>query len=112
MNWENNACSEKVATDCLKATGWSVEGAIEYFFSSGLAASVSGIDPRAVDSLYNKYKGGANAVCIIKGKAVDALQPTCVAWWTALACCHTGGSQAPRRAARFDDHSWCCCRQG
>jgi hypothetical protein len=50
-------CSEKVATDCLKATGWSVEGAIEHFFSSGLAATVGGIDPRAVEGLYQKYKG-------------------------------------------------------
>jgi hypothetical protein len=54
----NNAgCSEKVATDCLKSNGWSVEGAIEYFFSSGLAATVGGIDPRAVESLYHKYRG-------------------------------------------------------
>jgi hypothetical protein len=52
-------CSEKVATDCLKTSGWGVEQAIDHFYTSGLAAQTStgGVDLRAIDALYQRYKG-------------------------------------------------------
>lgn len=44
--------------DCLKVSNWSVEPAINYFYSSGLSASVPSLDTRAIDTLFDGYKGG------------------------------------------------------
>ncbi|GIL70345.1 hypothetical protein Vretimale_3465 [Volvox reticuliferus] len=48
--------SEKVATDCLKTTGWAIDAAIDQFYTSGLAAQAGGLDLRAVEALYKRYK--------------------------------------------------------
>lgn len=51
--------SEKIATDCLKQTGWSAEAAIDYFYSSGFANSApasGGLDLRGIEALYQRYK--------------------------------------------------------
>lgn len=57
----SSARSEKVATECLKNAGWGVEAAIDHFYSSGLAAQATtasgGLDLRAVEGLYQRYKG-------------------------------------------------------
>ncbi len=50
-------CSDKVAGDCLKSNNWNVEAALDYFYSSGLSATVTGVDTRQVDAMFNKYKG-------------------------------------------------------
>lgn len=53
-------CSDKIAADCLKASSWSVEGAIEVFYSSGLAATAGGgVSTAKLEALYNQYKGEA-----------------------------------------------------
>ena len=49
--------SDKVASDCLRATGWSVEAGIEFFYASGLQGSVPAMDARAIESLFDRYKG-------------------------------------------------------
>jgi hypothetical protein len=49
--------SDKVAGDCLKNNNWNVEAALDYFYSSGLSATVTGVDTRQVDAMFNKYKG-------------------------------------------------------
>lgn len=51
------ARSEAVAIDCLKVSAWGVEGAIDHFYSSGISAQVLGVDARAIDTLFSKYKG-------------------------------------------------------
>ncbi|GLC39322.1 hypothetical protein PLESTB_000897500 [Pleodorina starrii] len=50
--------SEKIATDCLKTSGWGVEAAIDHFYTSGLATQTvaGGLDLRAVEALYQRYK--------------------------------------------------------
>ncbi|GLI58884.1 hypothetical protein VaNZ11_000653 [Volvox africanus] len=48
--------SEKIATDCLKNTGWAIDAAIDHFYTSGLATQASGLDLRAVEALYQRYK--------------------------------------------------------
>ncbi|KAG2494561.1 hypothetical protein HYH03_007327 [Edaphochlamys debaryana] len=51
--------SEKVATECLKSSGWGVEQAIDMFYTSGLAAQATttgGLDLRGVESMYQRYK--------------------------------------------------------
>lgn len=48
---------EKVAIDCLKVASWAVEPAIDYFYTSGLSASVSSLDNKQIEALYNRYKG-------------------------------------------------------
>lgn len=48
-------CSEKIATDCLKAANWGVEAAIDLFFTSGLQGA--GLDTRAIEAIFNGYKG-------------------------------------------------------
>lgn len=53
-----SACSDKVAYDSLKAASWAVEPAIDFYFSSGLCKATPGVDPRAVEQLFNTYKGG------------------------------------------------------
>ena len=50
------ACSEKIATECLKKASWAVEPAINLFFSSGLAASGSNVNFQQIESMYSKYK--------------------------------------------------------
>ncbi|KAG1667415.1 hypothetical protein FOA52_004832 [Chlamydomonas sp. UWO 241] len=49
--------SEKVATECLRATQWSVEHAIDHYYASGLAA-VPGASSniKSLDGLFDKYK--------------------------------------------------------
>lgn len=48
--------SEKIAIDCLKVSNWGVEAGIDYFYSSGISSTVSSIDPRAIENMFNKYK--------------------------------------------------------
>lgn len=48
--------SEKIAIDCLKVSNWGVELAIDHFYASGLSSQVSGVDSRAVEALFAKYK--------------------------------------------------------
>lgn len=58
--------SDKIATECLKATGWSVESAIEHFYTSGLSSTVSAADQRAIEKLFDVYKGekeGGSSCC-------------------------------------------------
>lgn len=50
------SASDKQAADCLKAAGWSVEGGIEVFYSSGMHAQVSSLDTRQLEALYKAYK--------------------------------------------------------
>ena len=48
-----------MATECLKVHNWAVEPAIDYFYASGLAATAtsSGVDTRAIEQLFARYKG-------------------------------------------------------
>lgn len=48
--------SDKVAVECLKQSGWALEAGIDYFYNSGMATASGGIDPRAIESLFDKYK--------------------------------------------------------
>ena len=60
--------SEKIATECLKATGWGIESAIEHFYSSGLHGSVPAVDVRAIEQLFERYKGAPGvALCVCRG---------------------------------------------
>ncbi len=64
-------CSEKQAVDCLRAAGWSVEGAIEVFYSSGMAVAAGGtpgVDTLAIDALFLKYKG--EPCCMLPSRPV------------------------------------------
>ncbi|KIY93801.1 DCN1-like protein 2 [Monoraphidium neglectum] len=49
--------SDKIALDCLRATGWGIEAAIEYFYASGLQGAVPNVDMRAIEALFTRYKG-------------------------------------------------------
>jgi hypothetical protein len=49
--------SEKVASDCLRATGGGIEAAIEYFYASGLQSAVPSLDMKAIEGLFARYKG-------------------------------------------------------
>lgn len=50
--------SERVALDCLAASGWAVEGAIDYFFTNAHSqAAVPAANIKALDELFQKYKG-------------------------------------------------------
>jgi len=50
--------SEKVAAECLRATQWSVEPAIDHYYSSGMASLPgAGNSVKALDTLFEKYKG-------------------------------------------------------
>jgi hypothetical protein len=51
------ARSDKIALDCLRATGWGIEAAIEYFYASGLQGAVPNVDMRAIEALFTRYKG-------------------------------------------------------
>lgn len=53
----NLPCSEKIAYDCLRAQGWSLEAAIDYFYSMGHVGSGPSVDQAAIDALFQKYKG-------------------------------------------------------
>ncbi|GBF90080.1 hypothetical protein Rsub_02788 [Raphidocelis subcapitata] len=59
--------SDKVATECLRATGWSVEAAIEYFYSSGLQAAVPSVDMKGIEALFAKYKDAADGAIRAEG---------------------------------------------
>lgn len=51
--------SEKVAYECLKLAAWGVDAGIDHFYTSGQqCASSTNVDPRAIDALYQSYKGG------------------------------------------------------
>lgn len=54
--------SDKIATECLKATGWSVEAAIEHFYASGLQGAVPAVDMRAIEQLFERYKGALHII--------------------------------------------------
>lgn len=49
--------SDKVAYDSLKASNWTVEAAIEFYFASGLSAATPSVDPRAIEQMFASYKG-------------------------------------------------------
>jgi hypothetical protein len=49
--------SEKVATECLKATQWAMEPAIDHYYSSGLAAMPGGTNMGQIETLFAGYKG-------------------------------------------------------
>ncbi|GFR46472.1 hypothetical protein Agub_g8049 [Astrephomene gubernaculifera] len=62
--------SEKLANDCLKSTGWGVEQAIDYFYTSGLAnqtSSSGGLDLRAIEALYQQYKEPGEELISVDG---------------------------------------------
>lgn len=51
--------SEKVAYECLKLAAWGVDAGIDHFYTSGQqCASSTNVDPRAIEALYQSYKGG------------------------------------------------------
>jgi hypothetical protein len=50
--------SDKQSIECLKSMNWAVEPAIDYFYNSGMSATAGGVDPRAVEALFDRYKGG------------------------------------------------------
>lgn len=67
-----HACSEKIATDSLKVSAWGLEQAIDHFYTSGLAtqAGAGGADLRAIEALWQKYKGtktGFSEPCLLNG---------------------------------------------
>jgi len=49
--------SDKIAVDCLKASQWVLENGIDHFYQSGLQASTPNVDPRLLDSMFQRYKG-------------------------------------------------------
>lgn len=59
--------SDKIASECLRATGWSVESAIDYFYSSGLQGSVLNVDMRAIEALFARYQNGSDGVIMAEG---------------------------------------------
>lgn len=62
--------SDKIATECLRATGWSVEAAIEHFYASGLAAAGGGghaANQRAVEDLFAKYADPSSGAILAEG---------------------------------------------
>ena len=74
-------CSDKIAAECLKAAGWVVEAAIDVFYRSGYATQAPGVDTRALDALFETYKGAAGA-CVSPGQTATAAstlqcQPAC-----------------------------------
>jgi hypothetical protein len=53
-------CSDKIATECLKKTNWTLEPAINHFYSSGFATApgTSTLNLKHIEDLYLSYKGG------------------------------------------------------
>ncbi len=66
---------EKVAIDCLKVSGWNTDTAVDYFYASGLSSTVVAVDPRAIDHLFQKYKGAL--VCMSAPRAASMRWVSC-----------------------------------
>mmetsp|Transcript_13398 Transcript_13398/g.34367 ORF Transcript_13398/g.34367 Transcript_13398/m.34367 type:complete len:252 (-) Transcript_13398:1458-2213(-) len=60
--------SERVALDCLAASGWAVEGAIDYFFTNAHSqAAVPAANIKALDELFQKYKDPSDTMMLAEG---------------------------------------------
>mmetsp|Transcript_4791 Transcript_4791/g.8693 ORF Transcript_4791/g.8693 Transcript_4791/m.8693 type:complete len:252 (-) Transcript_4791:144-899(-) len=60
--------SERIALDCLTASGWSVEGGIEYFFTNAHSkAAVPATNAKALEELYMRYKDPNDTMILAEG---------------------------------------------
>lgn len=59
--------SDKIANDCLKSSGWSLEQAIDRFYASGFATAQVQVDSRALENLFRKYSDPSGEIILAEG---------------------------------------------
>lgn len=90
-------CSEKIANDCLKQTGWSVEAAIEVFYSGGYASASPAVDTNKIERLFLQYKG--DATCVVGNGGLWHHAPCYCVHPHAATICGRASTSSPRECA-------------
>lgn len=70
--------SKDQATECLQASQWNVEHAINLFFNSGLTGGAPPASSSAVQSLYERYKDSQQDAILAEGTSSFTMLHRCL----------------------------------